>query len=69
MIPYPVGTGSTFATYDGPVHHVGLVNQPGQEIFISPEPLKHGEGVEMKSQSNVLALCRRPELLVELATN
>lgn len=62
----PVGTLDTFATYDAPPHHMDTVNKPGLEIFISQEILKHGEGVELKSQSNCIAVCRRPELLVEV---
>jgi hypothetical protein len=64
---YPAGTSDTFKTYDGPVHHMDRVNEPGEEIFISTEMLKHGEGVEMKSQSSPLAVVRRPELLVEVS--
>lgn len=62
----PVGTMSTFRTYDAPANDVRYVNTPGQEVYISPEVLKHGEGVELKSQSNPLAICRRPEILVEV---
>lgn len=65
---YPTGTSNTFVTYDGPVDHMAYVNQPGQEVFISPELLKHGEGVEFKSQSNALPICRRPEFLVDCST-
>lgn len=62
----PVGTRDTFATYDGPVHDIRMVNQPGIPIFVSPEPLKHGAGIELKSQSNCLPVCKRPALLVKL---
>jgi len=62
----PVGTMDTFKTYDAPPHDIRFVNQPGQEIFISPKILDHGAGVELKTQSNPLAICRRPEVLVEV---
>lgn len=66
---YPVGTQNSFVTYDGPVNHVEMVNEPGAEIFISPKLLDHGEGVEFKSQSNALPLCKRPEFLVNCSTS
>lgn len=63
---YPVGTMSTFGTYDAPPDDIRFVNQPGQEIYISPEMLDHGQGVEMHTQSNPLPICKRPEVLVEV---
>lgn len=72
---FPTGTQHMFRTYDGPVYHMSRVNQApsvdgeGEPIFISTEELKHGEGYELKSQSNMLAVCRQPECLVELTTN
>lgn len=66
---YPAGTTDTFETWDAPANDIRAVNQPGQEIWISPEILKHGEGVELKSQSNPLAICKRPEALVEVTTS
>lgn len=61
---FPLGTTKTFRIYDGPPDHVGLANTLGVEVFVSPEVLKHGQGVELKSQSNVLPICARPDLLV-----
>ncbi|HEV7436975.1 MAG TPA: major capsid protein [Pseudorhizobium sp.] len=69
---FPTGTQNMFRTYDGPVYHMSRINQApnvdgeGEPIFISTEELKHGEGYELKSQSNMLAICRQPECLVEL---
>ncbi|WP_107678055.1 major capsid protein [Agrobacterium sp. LAD9] len=71
---YPSGTQSMFRTYDAPAYHIDTVNQaPSEEedgsIFISTETLKHGAGLEMKSQSNMLAICKQPNCLVQLKTN
>lgn len=66
---YPLGTMNSFATFDGPVNHVDHVNEPGAEIFISPKLLDHGEGVEFKSQSNALPICKRPEFLVDVSSS
>lgn len=66
---YPAGTMNTFETWHAPADDVRAVNQLGQEIWISPKILDHGEGVELKSQSNPLAICKRPEVLVEVHTS
>lgn len=69
---YPAGTMNMFKTFAGPAHHINLVNQaPGVDdpVFISTKVLDHGEGVEMKSQSNRLAVCKQPECLVEVFTS
>ena len=66
---YPTGTSETFTTYDGPPHHMDKVNQPGEEIFISEKILDHGEGIEFKSQSNALPVCKRPKALVEVISS
>lgn len=63
---YPVDTMSTFGTWDAPPNDIRFVNQPGQEVFISPKVLDHGAGVELMTQSNPLPLCKRPEVLVEV---
>ena len=68
-VAYPSGTMNTFETWDAPPNDIRFVNQPGQEVAISPKILDHGEGVELKSQSNCLAICKRPEVLVEVHTS
>ncbi|BBF92904.1 hypothetical protein BLTE_15890 [Blastochloris tepida] len=66
---YPVGTRYTAYTLWGPAHHVDFVNQAAPEVVVSQEPIKHGGGWELKSQSNVLPIWKRPEALVELTTS
>ncbi len=66
---YPAGTMNTFRTYDAPANDIRFVNTVGQEIYVSPEILDHGQGVELKSESNALAVCRRPEALVQLISS
>lgn len=68
---YPTGTQEMIRTFEAPVHHIDMVNQePDTDtIYISTEPLKHGEGYEMKSQSNRLAVCKQPDCLVEITTS
>lgn len=66
---YPVGTRKMFRTYNGPAHDLRFVNTKGNEIYISPRILPHGEGVELKSESNPLPICRRPEALVQIISS
>lgn len=66
---YPTGTRDTFRTWFAPADDIRYVNTPGQEIYVSPYILPHGSGVELKSQSNPLAVCKRPEVLVEVLTS
>lgn len=66
---FPAGTMDTFETWDAPPDDIRAVNQVGDEIWISPVLLDHGAGVELKSQSNPLAIVKRPEILVELTTS
>lgn len=68
---YPSGTQSMMRTFEGPVHHIEMANDEPTEdtIYISVEELKHGEGYELKSQSNRLAVCKQPECLVELTSS
>lgn len=63
---FPLGTRDTFKVYDGPAYHVDMVNQEGVPVFISTKVLDHGAGVELRHQSNPLALCRRPTVLVKV---
>jgi hypothetical protein len=67
---YPTGTRDTFKTWHAPADTLDAVNTaPSDEVFISPEVLKHGKGVELWSESNPLAICSRPEVLVEVESS
>lgn len=69
---YPAGTQSMFRTFQAPVHHIEMVNDmPAVDdpVHVSTKILDHGSGVEMKSQSNRLAVCKQPECLVELISS
>lgn len=63
---FPVGTMDTFKTWFAPANDIRHVNTVGQPVYISPEVLKHGEGVELKSESDPLPIAKRPEVLVEI---
>lgn len=62
---FPTGTQDTFVTYFGAPYSVNAANSDGEQIYVTREDLKHEEGVELKSQSNPLVICKRPQVLVE----
>lgn len=62
----PVGTMDSFYTHFAPANDIRFVNMPGKEVYVSPKILDHGAGVELHTESNPLAICRRPEMLVEV---
>lgn len=64
---YPIGTMDTFKTWFAPADDVRFVNTIGEEIYISPEILKHGKGIELHSESNPLVVPKRPEVMVEIS--
>ncbi len=68
---YPTGTMGLMRTFQAPAYHIDAVNEmpSGDPIFISTKILDHGEGAEMKSQTNRIAVCKQPECLVETITS
>jgi hypothetical protein len=66
---FPLGTQNMFETWDVPANDLRNVNMTGQEIWVSTEMLRHGGGVEIKSESNPLPICKRIEALVEIHTS
>ena len=68
---YPTGTQSMMRTFEAPVYHIDLTNQApdADTIYVSVEPLKHGQGVEMLSQTNRLAVNKQPECAVQILTS
>lgn len=63
---YPAGTRATQVTHLAPADDIRFVNQPGRRIYMSPEILKHGQGIELQTQSNPLPIWNRPATLVFL---
>lgn len=64
---FPVGTRDAAQTYFGPPYNVNYANanQGSEEITVTQELLKHGKGIEIRTESNPLSIWRRPNLLVE----
>lgn len=64
----PLGT-PHFKRYIAPPDTISDANRaprPTDKIFISTEELKHGKGEEVHSESNVMPICTRPDLMVKL---
>jgi hypothetical protein len=66
---YPTGTMDTFKTWFAPADTIYAANSSGDEIFVSTDILKHGKGIDIWSESNSLAISKRPEVLVEVSTS
>jgi len=66
---FPQGTMNTFKTIVSPADFVETVNTPGQLIYAKQEMADFDRGVKVHTQSNVLPLCFRPAVLVEVMTS
>ena len=62
----PTGTAQTFCTYFAPADMMEAVNALGLPLYAKVEPMKFNRGAELHTQSNPLAMCHRPQLLVQL---
>jgi len=63
---YPIGTMNTFQMYNAPGDFLETVNTIGQPYYVKTETRKHNRGLDIHSQSNPLALCKRPGTLVKV---
>ncbi|TDF41899.1 major capsid protein [Alteromonadaceae bacterium M269] len=63
---YPEGTMSSFFTAVAPADFNETVNTLGQEYYAKIEARKMGRGYDLHSQSNVLPMCARPGVLIEV---
>ncbi|MBD8555548.1 major capsid protein [Rhizobium sp. CFBP 8762] len=67
----PLGT-QLFKRYIAPPDTIADANtrpRPGDKVFVSTERLKHNKGLDIHTESNVLPICTRPEVLVKLKAN
>lgn len=63
---FPSGTRESFRAYNAPPFVVSEIYKEGIGLFVSPEIMKHGKGVELFHESNPLPICRRPNVLCQL---
>lgn len=63
---FPLGTFQTFQEVIAPADFNETTNTMGMRYYAHQEPRKHNRGIDLHSQSNVLALCNKPQVLVEV---
>lgn len=60
----PLGTADTFKTYFSPADKFDLANTLGEESYVFVYEDGKGSKIEIESESNVLNLVRRPQVIV-----
>lgn len=68
-IAVPMGT-SLFKRYVAPpdtITGANIAPNPADKVFVSTDDLPHGKGRDVHTESNVLPICERPEIMVELS--
>jgi len=65
---FPMGTSDTFEIFYGPpvLNSLNQANVNGQEMFALQTPDPKGRYVELDTEMNILPICRRPGVLVEV---
>jgi len=62
---FPLGTASTFKTYNAPADFNETANTLGLPLYAKQAPRKFERGTDVHTQSNPLPICLRPEVLVK----
>lgn len=65
----PMGVPDLFSTYYSPADTLDAVNTMGLPFYASIEPMDHGKGLDILTQSNPLHLCNRPNAIIKLGKN
>lgn len=65
-ICYPEGTGNTFETVVAPGNFIETVNTMGVAYYARQQEKPLGQGMDLWAEANVLPICKRPEVLVEV---
>lgn len=66
---FPIGTANAFSTYAAPADFNETVNTIGLPYYAKMDRQKFDRGMDLHTQSNVLPLCHRPEILVKVTTS
>jgi hypothetical protein len=67
-IAVPLGT-PYFRRYIAPpdtIQDANTAPQPGDKVFVSTDDLPHGKGRDVHTESNVLPVCLRPQVMTKL---
>ncbi len=68
-IAFPLGTRDTFTTYAAPADFLETTNTIGKPYYAKQETRKFNRGVDFHTQTNLLPICKRPALTVEVYTS
>lgn len=63
---FPLGTMDTFEEYSAPGNYIETVNQIAEDMYSKIVPTNNNKGADVETQSNRLALCKRPQTLHEI---
>jgi hypothetical protein len=66
---FPVGVPGLFVLYNGPANTIQAANTIGEPFYASQEPMPHGRGLSIYTESNPLAMCTIPKVLVKGTTS
>lgn len=61
---FPEGTGDSFETVNAPGNFLETANTVGLPYYAKQETRKFNAGLDLWAESNSLAICKRPEVLV-----
>ena len=65
-ICFPEGTGNTFETVVAPGNFLEAANTMGMPYYARQQEKPMGQGLDLWAEANVLPICKRPEVLVEV---
>ena len=65
----PTGVPDLFNTYYAPANYMEAIGTEGLPYYASQEPMDHGKGIDVETQSNPLHICNRPNAIIKLGRN
>lgn len=61
---FPLGTMDIFKVYNSPAYKLSLANTIGEELYVFEQEIGNDTGWKIESEQNILALVRKPEIVV-----
>lgn len=62
---FPIGVPQLFQEIVAPANFMETVNTRGQRLYVKQKRMDYDMGVELHSQSNYLAMCTRPDVVIK----
>lgn len=66
---FPLGVDDFLEEIAAPADFTETVNTPGKKIYARQEPIRFNKGIELHTQSNVLMMNKRPDLVIRSVWN